>query len=295
MPLKIEVKAAMLILQDQLPKLGSGYRPVLYWVGEKYAYVFWMPDLRVYRVHPKLWEAIPRSERPDADLNARAAAIEINRSGARTRGAWDGGKKIDRLLELLSGQEVAEDAFDSEEVEDVAAKPIPPSEFPFQDKDRVTLTYDKEFKGTVRRAGPEVSTLTPDGEKSKELHIPNGKIEKLPPQKEEATNVGSATGKKKTTQTDVAKKTPRTKAATEKKASASPFAKVRIVITIDKNPRAEGSLAHTRFANMQRRVKAHPEWSAQQILDAGAEDKVPYRSIDLRADEERKSIKLLPL
>lgn len=289
MPLKIEVKAAMLILQDQLPQLGSGYRPVLYWTGFTHTYVFWMPDLRVYRLHPKLWEAIPRSERPDADLKARASAIEINRSGARTRGAWDGGVKIDRLLQLLDGQEVDEKEFDGE---DMAAKPIPPSEFPFADKDRVGLNYDKDFKGTIKRAGAEVSTITPDGEKGKELNIPNGNIEKLPPEagavpapSKETADVGSATGK--------TKKAKKEKAA--KPAKDSPLDKQRIIFIIDKNPRAEGSLAHTRYAGMSTRVKRNGNWSAQKILDACAEDKVPYRRIDFNADIERGHIKLVAL
>lgn len=297
--MKIEVKAAMLILQDQLPMIGSGYRAVLYWTVKEKAYLFWMPTLSVYHVPPRMWTAIPRTERPDADMKARLRAIEINRSSARTRGAWDGGSRLERLIELLNGQEVDESAFEGEEASNVAAKMIPEIDFPFQEKDRVTLSYDKDFKGTIKRAGPEVSMIVPDGEKGKELNIPNHQIVKLPPEPgdvpaktEEATDVGSATGKNRKKPAERAKAKA---AAKEKKPSASPFAGKRIVLTVDKNPRAEGSLAHTRYAGMAARVKRNPGWSAQQILDACAEDKVPYRSIDLRADEERKSIKLVGL
>lgn len=300
-----DVKSAILLLQDQLPMIGSGNRPVLYFVASTgYAYVFWMPTLSVHKVHPNLWATITKSERHDHDIGARATAIAANVSGAKTRGAWDGGKRVEKLLELLlSGHEVDEKEFDGEEAESVAvqakAKEIPATDFPFKEKDRVTLDYDKDFKGTIKRAGPEVSTITPDGEKSKELHIPNANIAKLPPEagttpaSTKETTVGSATGKAK--KPAKAAKPAKVKTEKPKKESSNPFAKVRIVITIDKNPRAEGSLAHTRFANMQRRVKAHPDWSAQQILEAGAEDKVPYRAIDLRADEDRKSIKLVSL
>lgn len=171
----IEVKHCILVLKDEIPSIGTGHRPVLYWAANNYVYVYWHPDMTVYRIDARLWGLIGKTEAPDYDIKSRARAVESNRSKAITNGQWNGGKLVELMLKAIAGKPVDElEITTLQEDKETMAHP-PDAVGPFEPGAACTLSYDTDFKGNILRSGPEVTTIKREGDKA-ELHIPNGKI-----------------------------------------------------------------------------------------------------------------------
>jgi hypothetical protein len=171
----IEVKHTVLVLKDEIVSIGTGHRPVLYWAAGKHVYIYWHPDMTVYRVEGRLWNLIAKTEVPDYDIKSRARAIESNRSKAITNGQWNGGKLVELMLKAIAGKPVDELEITAlQSSEETMAYP-PDVKGPFEAGATCTLKHDTDYKGIIVRSGPEVSTVRQEGDKA-EQHIPNGQI-----------------------------------------------------------------------------------------------------------------------
>lgn len=305
----IEVKHCILVLKDEIPSIGTGHRPVLYWHAGTYVYVYWHPDMTVYRVDERLWKIIGKTEAPDYDIKSRARAVESNRSKAMTNAQWNGGKLVELMLKAIAGKPIDEVEITTlQEDKETMAHP-PDAVGPFEKGAACTLSYDTDFKGTILRSGPEVTTIKRDGDKA-ELHIPNGKIvivqriegkeqakvnEKAAKEAKkaevkaakEAAKVAAREAKaaaklaaKATTQeseSEMAKKAKGKKPAAKKDGArrASQYDKLRLVITSDKNMRKAGTGGHTRIEKLRASIKSKPSESAAYHMEksgAGAND-----------------------
>lgn len=295
----IQVSHAVLNLTKEFPAIGTGKCPVLFWDVGEFVFAYWHKALTVFRIHKDQWALIDKVI-SDIDYKSRSRAIVVNRSKATTNKEWNGGQLVELMLKAIAGEEVNTLEFKQYLEADTLAYP-PGTPGPFEKGQRVTLSYDADFKGTIYQGGPEVSAITPDGEKGKEVFIPNGKIVRLPDEqpavkakakkpvataveqaeKEDEDMAKKAKGKK------TAKKAPAKKAAGAKKSTKSRLTG-RAVMTIAENPRKKGTRGfevHSKFAST---VKSHPDWSIAQVMDASGAD-----ARDVAYMVEKKHIKIV--